>query len=45
MEFEEKVNPEHILDMVYEGSLYMLLTHDTYETRKSEISLQKACQT
>ena len=31
-------NPEHILDMVYEGPLYMLLTHDTYETRKSEIS-------
>ena len=30
-------NPEHILDMVYEGSLYMLLTNDTYETRKSEI--------
>ena len=31
-------NPEHILDMVYEGPLYMLLSHDTYETRKSEIS-------
>ena len=31
-------NPEHILDMVYEGPLYMLLTHNTYETRKSEIS-------
>ena len=31
-------NPEHILDVVYEGPLYMLLTHDTYETRKSEIS-------
>ena len=31
-------NPEHILDMVYEGPLYILLTHDTYETRKSEIS-------
>ena len=31
-------NPEHILDMVYEGPLYMLLVHDTYETRRSEIS-------
>ncbi len=31
-------NPEHILDMVYEGPLYMLLGHDTYEVRKSEIS-------
>ena len=31
-------NPEHILDMVYEGSLCMLLRYDTYETRKSEIS-------
>ncbi len=31
-------NPEHILDMVYEGPLYMLLVHDTYETRKAEIS-------
>ena len=31
-------NPEHILDMVYEGPLYMLLAHDTYETGKSEIS-------
>lgn len=31
-------NPEHILDMVYEGPLYMLLAHDTYEARKSEIS-------
>ena len=31
-------NPEHVLDIIYEGPLYMLLTHDTYETRKSEIS-------
>lgn len=31
-------NPEHILDMIYEGPLYMLLAHVTYETRKSEIS-------
>ncbi|MCR5214822.1 MAG: hypothetical protein K6E10_10445 [Eubacterium sp.] len=31
-------NPEHILDMVYEGPLYMLLSYDTYETKKSEIS-------
>ncbi|MBR1478057.1 MAG: hypothetical protein IJ608_08885 [Lachnospiraceae bacterium] len=31
-------NPEHILDMVYEGALYMLLAHGTYETEKSEIS-------
>lgn len=31
-------NPEHILDMVYEGPLYMLLSYGTYETRKSEIS-------
>ena len=33
------VNPEHILDMVYEGPLYMLLRHDTYEgVKKSDIS-------
>ncbi|MCR5323082.1 MAG: hypothetical protein K6E85_07425 [Lachnospiraceae bacterium] len=31
-------NPEHILDMVYEGPLCMLLSYDTYETKKSEIS-------
>ena len=32
-------NPEHILDMVYEGPLYMLLRHDTYEgVKKSDIS-------
>ena len=31
-------NPEHILDMVYEGPLYLLLAHDTYETRKSGVS-------
>ncbi len=32
-------NPEHILDMVYEGPLYMLLRHDTYEgIKKSDIS-------
>lgn len=31
-------NPEHILDMIYEGPLHMLLKHDTYETRKSDIS-------
>jgi hypothetical protein len=46
-EFEQNVNPEdytrfsnpeHILDMVYEGPLYMLLSYGTYETRKSEIS-------
>ena len=34
-------NPEHILDMVYEGPLYMLLRHDTYEgVKKSDISLE-----
>ena len=32
-------NPEHILDMVYEGPLYMVLRHDTYEgVKKSDIS-------
>ncbi len=31
-------NPEHILDIVYEGPLYMLLVCDTYEIGKSEIS-------
>ena len=31
-------NPEQILDMVYEGPLYMLLRHDTYEgVKKSDI--------
>lgn len=30
-------NPEHILDMVYEGPLYMLLRHDIYEVRKADI--------
>ena len=33
-------NPEHILDMVYEGPLYMVLSHSTYEgVKKSDISL------
>lgn len=32
-------NPEHILDMTFEGALYMLLRHDTYEgVRKEDIS-------
>ena len=33
-------NPEHILDMVYEGPFYMVLRHSTYEgVKKSDISL------
>ena len=31
-------NPEHIFDIVYEGPLYMLLRHDEYEVKKSDIS-------
>ena len=31
-------NIEHIFDMVYEGPLYMLLRHDEYEVKKSDIS-------
>ena len=31
-------NPEHILDMVFEGALYMLLRCDAYEVKKADLS-------
>lgn len=31
-------NPEHILDMVFEGPLYMLLWEEVYEVKKEEVS-------
>ena len=31
-------NPEHLLDIVFEGPLYMLLSYDEYEVKKGNIS-------
>ena len=31
-------NPEHILDMIFEGPLYLLLWDETYEVRKADLS-------
>ncbi len=31
-------NPEHILDMVFEGPLYRFLWEDTYEVKKADLS-------
>ncbi len=33
-------NPEHILDMVFEGPLYMLLWCEAYEVKKADLSLE-----
>ncbi len=33
-------NPEHILDMVFEGPLYKFLWEETYEVNKADLSLE-----